>query len=160
MPRVDFSQIPDANDFPVVPEGRYLCKLTSVLDTDKEGQPIRSSGGHDQWKLHFTIVEGQNVGRLLFDQITFSPDGMKRLKLICSRLGIDVSGALDLTPSLIKDKNVYVNTVIETYQGKRGNKIPYDGYERVDGTQAHAHVPAGAVASATGENLGEDDLPF
>lgn len=80
---------------------------------------------------------------------------MKRVKLICSRLGLDVSGELDVQPVNILDAQVYITVEQGEYEAndgtvKKKNVVPFAGYR--------------AIESSTGgeqkKEDGEDDLPF
>jgi len=104
-----------------------------------------------------THVSGRSefTGRFIFDNLVFSEAAIKRAKLICSRLGLDVSGELNLTPSLLKDRRCYISVLTEEYEDNEGkikkrNIVPFAGYER-------ANV---AEAADSGEDDGEENMPF
>jgi hypothetical protein len=133
MPKIDFSTIEDAKTFTPVPEGSYHCEVASVEQTT-------TGKGAEMWKLKLKVLEGENAGRLVFDQLVFSAAAMKRVKLVCSRLGLDTSGELDLTPAMLRGRSALVTVQIEEYVDDDGrersrNKIPFDAYETV-GAQA------------------------
>jgi hypothetical protein len=141
MPKIDFSTIEDAKSFTPVSEGTYHCEIASVEQTT-------TGKGNEMWKLKLKILEGEHAGRHLFDNIVFTPAAMKRIKLVCSRLGLDTSGELDLTPAMIRGKQALVTVQIEEYVDDEGqersrNKIPFGGYE---------------TAQAAGAE--DDDAPF
>ncbi len=95
MPRIDFSQVDDIQDFSPLPAGKYLCRLVGVEEASTQH-------GDEMWKLRFEVLKGPYAGRLIFDNFVFSDAALKRAKLIWSRLGLDVSKELDLTPETIK----------------------------------------------------------
>ena len=83
---------------------------------------------------------------------------LKRAKLICSRLGLDVSKELDLTPELIKGRVAMLTVDIEPYEDAEGrtkqrNVVSFAGYERA----SESDTPP---AAGTGEDDGEEHLPF
>jgi hypothetical protein len=130
MPRIDFSQVEDANGYSPLGEGQYLCRLADVEQT-------KTQYGDEMWKLRFVVDDGPSSGRYIFDNLVFSAAAMKRAKLICSRLGLDVSGEVDLVPSMITGRRCYVTVGIEEYGDKEGNTkarnvVPFAGYERVE----------------------------
>ncbi|MDI6794806.1 MAG: DUF669 domain-containing protein [bacterium] len=82
MPKVDFSTIDDVQDFSPIPDGQYLSRLSEIEETTTQY-------GDELWKLRFEVIEGEYAGRYIFDNMVFSKAALKRVKLICSRLGID-----------------------------------------------------------------------
>ena len=130
MPTIDFNTIDDVQDFTPLPEGTYLCRLADV-------EEATTQYGDDMWKLRFIVESGEHRGRYIFDNMVFSEAALKRAKLICSRLGLDVSGELDLTPSVITNRTCNVSVNIEEYKDQEGNVksrnvVPFAGYERAD----------------------------
>ena len=130
MPRIDFSTVEDAKTFTPVPEGTYLCEVNSVEQTT-------TNKGDEMWKVRLKILEGPHAGRFLFDNLVFSPAAMKRVKLACSRLGLDTTGELDLTPKMLRGRTAVVTVQIEDFVDDEGrerqrNRIPFDGYESVE----------------------------
>lgn len=151
MPKLDFSKIDDIQDFSPLPAGKYLGRLVEIEEASTQH-------GDEMWKLRFEITQGQYTGRLIFDNLVFSNAALKRVKLICSRLGLDVSQALNLTPELIKGRTTYLTVEVETYEDAEGrskqrNVVPFAGYERVEGGSA-------ATPAAGGEDAGDQGLPF
>ena len=147
MPKVDFSNVEDAQDFSPLPEGKYLCQLNDIEEASTQYND-------EMWKLRLEVIDGEHAGRMLFDNLVFSKAAMKRVKLICSRLGLDVSGEVDLTPELLKGRKCYVSAVTEEYQDeegrtKRRNVVPFAGYERIS--------EAGGESS---DDESEENLPF
>jgi hypothetical protein len=134
MPRVDFTDIGDVCNFAPVPDGEYLVRLVDI-ETD------RTKSGDEMWKLRLMVEGGEHDGRLLFDNMVFSSKALSRVKLICSSLGLDVSGVVDLDPTMLLDQRALITTYQEEYQDDRGqtkvvNRIPFDGY----GLVPHAHT--------------------
>lgn len=151
MPKLDFAAIEEASDFTPVPEDRYLCKLTEVEEKTTDH-------GDEMWKFKFEIQNGKYKGRYLFDQLVFSEAALKRVKLVCSRFGLDVTGEVDLVPEMVKGKLIYVLAEDDFYEkdGKRipTNKVGFAGYEHYGGGEETA------MAAGTKEDAGEGNLPF
>ena len=145
MPRIDFNTVDDAEDFSPLPDGQYLCRLQDV-------EEALTQHGDEMWKLRFVVTEGEHEDRYVFDNLVFSPAALKRVKLICSRLGLDVSGELDVTPALLKGRSCQITVDTETYEDeagktKRRNIVPFAGYDRYD-------------AAAGADDVSEDELVF
>lgn len=157
MPKIDFNTIEDAEDFSPIPEGKYACRMAEIEEAS-------TKHGDEMWKLRLEVVEGPHAGRYLFDNLVFSQAAMKRVKLICSRLGIDVSGEVDLTPAMLKGRPCRVAVETEEYEDHEGrrrkrNVVPFAGYEKAGGGQA-AQEATEPSAAGGGEDIGEDGLPF
>ncbi len=130
MPRIDFDNVESPSSFAPVPDGEY-----PVLVSDIEADFTRA--GDEMWKLRLTIQGGDHQGRLLFDNLVFSPKAMPRVKLVCEACGLAVAGVVDLTPAMLLDKPARVTTFVEEYTDDHGatkarNRIPFDGYSRID----------------------------
>jgi hypothetical protein len=157
MPRIDFNNVDDVQDFSPLPDGKYLCRVAEV-------EEAATQYGDEMWKLRFAVESGPHRGRYIFDNMVFSDAAMKRVKLICSRLGLDISRELDLSPALIKGRSCYVTVETEEYEDQEGNAkkrnvVPFAGYERADGAPA-ATTPAAGKPGGGAEDDSEEDLPF
>jgi len=151
MPKIDFGHVDDVQDFSPIPAGKYLCQLSGIEEASTQH-------GDEMWKLRFEVTKGPYAGRLIFDNLVFSEAALKRAKLICSRLGLDVSKELDLTPELIKGRVAILTVDIEPYEDAEGrtkqrNTVPFAGYERADQSAA-------PEAAADTEDSDESNLPF
>lgn len=149
MPKIDFAKVDDVQDFTPIPDGKYLCRLTDIEET-------HTNHGDDMWRMRFQVADGPHAGRMLFDNLVFSDAAMKRVKLVCSRLGLDVSGELDITPELLKGRACLLTVQTEEYEDQEGrrrkrNVVPFAGYEKADGAAA----PQGRQ-----EDDGEESLAF
>lgn len=138
MPKIDFSNVDGLASFAPVPDGEYTCKIKDI-ETDI------TRAGDDIWKLRWTIEGGEHAGRLLFDNLVFSPKAMPRVKLLCESCGLDVSGEMELEPNKLAGCTARVTVYSEEYTDESGgtkarNKVPFNGYAAVD--------------------AGDDDLPF
>lgn len=123
--RVDFTKVAEGGSYPPIPEGPYRARIKEV----KTNQT--SSKGAEQWKIKWEIVEGTYRGRLLFDDFTFSEGGLKKVKLVCDRIGLDVTGEVELTASMILGREAILTTFHETYEGAVRNKLGFNSYESV-----------------------------
>lgn len=156
MPRINFNDVPEAGEFSPLPEGRYLCSVDNI-----EEDVTRDND--EMWKVKFRVEEGPHKGRYLFDNMVFSAKAMSRVKLICSRLGIDVSGEVDLQPNMLIGREVLIDVEIEKYtdrsnQLKERNSIPFAGYFRANGEGESA--PASRSNGQQAPPPSDDDLPF
>lgn len=144
MPKIDFKTIDDVVDFTPLPAGKYACKLADVEEASTQY-------GDEMWKLRFQVMEGPHAGRFIFDNMVFSEAAMKRVKLICSRMGLDVSGELDLTTEMVKGRACLITVQTEEYEDEEGKKksrnvVPFAGYEPFKG-----EVPALETIEEEGE---------
>ena len=131
MPKIDFRPVSGVADFAPLPDGEFLGRLIDI-------EIDRTKSGDEMWKLKWQVEGGEHNGRFLFDNMVFSIKAMPRVKLICSICGLDVSGELDLEPSMLFDKRAMISTYQEEYEDERGqkklvNRIPFDGYGCVPG---------------------------
>jgi len=155
MPKIDFSKINDANNYEPIPEGKYLCELSEVEEK-------QTKTGDEMWNLKFAVVYPLlHEGRVIFDRMVFSEKAMSRVKLICSRLGIETKGIVDLDPKDILHQQCYLNLIIEDYTSEEGvqkkrNTVPYAGYEKVEASaQVEKKEPV-----VTRPELEDDEIPF
>jgi len=148
MPKVNFADVEDSQDFSPLPDGEYPCILSGL-------EEVQTKAGDEMWRLTFKVEKGEYAGRKIWDNMVWSTAAMKRVKLICSRLGLDVSGELDVQPVNILDAQVYITVEQGEYEAndgtvKKKNVVPFAGYR--------------AIESSTGgeqkKEDGEDDLPF
>jgi len=149
MPKIDFPSIPNAQDFSPLPEGEYLCQLVEIDESITQYND-------EMWKLRFKVIEGKHKGRIILDNMVFSEAAMGRVKLICSRLGLDTSIETNITPDLLQGHKCYISVEIQDYEDNKGetkkrNAVPFTGYRLFEDTEE----------SQGGENIeDEDDLPF
>ncbi|MCG3204354.1 MAG: hypothetical protein KCHDKBKB_01069 [Elusimicrobia bacterium] len=146
MPKIDFNKIDDVVDFSPLPPGKYHCKVTEVEEASTQN-------GDEMWNVRFQVMGGEHMGRYIFDRLVFSSAAIKRVKLVCSRLGLDVSGELDLTPQMIIGRSCLLSVLNEEYEDGEGakkmrNVVPFAGYEK-----AEKSAPAAPAADS-------DDEPF
>ena len=158
MPKIDFNHVDDVQDFSPLPDGQYLCRVAEV-------EEAATQYGDEMWKLRFVVESGPHRGRYIFDNMVFSDAALKRGKLICSRLGLDVSGELDVTPALIKGRTCYITVESEEYEDQEGNTkwrnvVPFAGYERAGDVPKSASPAKESKGDAYEEDDDESGLPF
>lgn len=155
MPRINFQNVEDAEDYSPLPDGVYLCRLANIADNNQ------TKAGDEMWDLKFVVERGEYRGRHIFDRISFGLKALSRVKLLCSRLGIDVTQSVDVTPGLLLARKVYVTVETETYIDRDGtekprNNVPFAGYA----PHENGSGAASPVAPAGGADDDDDDLPF
>ena len=143
MPRVSFGSAQRNENFKLIPEGVYLCRISRVKET-------RTSDGDAMWKLRLTVEEGRNSGRCLFDDLVFGSAATSRLRQFCSALRLPTDADFDLSPQRVKGRALQVVVAVENYQDNEGmthtrNTVAFEGYLPVP---KPAEVPSDA------------DLPF
>jgi hypothetical protein len=113
--RYNFKDVPDTQDFGLVPLGRFPARLKiDAYQHDSEGNFMTNGSGErlfwqtakldDYWKTTLEILDTTSAGRRLFDKISFADNawGWKRTKLICTRAGMDDDAAGELE-DLVED---------------------------------------------------------
>jgi hypothetical protein len=151
MPKINFHEVPDVEDYAPLPDGTYLCRLSDVKLRETQN-------GDEMWNLNFIVTSGPCEGRHIFDNLVFSKAALKRVKLVCSRMGLETSNEVDVTPELIIGQTCGITVRTEDYvedngQTKQRNVVPFAGYLSAED----------ASASAGGGAEGKDsqgDIPF
>lgn len=143
MVQVNWDEI-EENAMEILPEGEYLCRLDEI-ESDKQTK------SHDPlWRLHFTVIAGVSEGSKIFDNLVFSEKGLKRVKYMCSKLGVKVEGSTDLQPSHIMGRRVFIFVNTREHEGKTYQNVPWGGYREFETT--------GESTPAAGSDI--DDFPF
>ena len=130
MVMVNLEGVEEAQDFSPIPDGRYKARLTEIAID-------RTKTGDEMWNLTWTVLEGEQEGKKIFDRIVFSHKALPRVKMICSRMGIPNEGTVELLPQQFDGKDLYVTTKQEKYfSEKHGeqiqSKVPFAGYESIE----------------------------
>jgi len=141
MPKINFAEVDDVQQFTPIPPGRYLCRVERVEESETQN-------GAEMWRLGLKVLEGDHAGRWIFDNLVFSKAALARVKSFCKAAKVDASGTVELESSMIRGKQCHVSVDIDEYPNSEGrltkhNVVPFTGYE-----------PTGTV----GED--EDALPF
>jgi|CXWL01.1.fsa_nt_gi hypothetical protein len=124
MPNYDPEQAKGGN-FEPIPTGTYPCKIKEVVPTKTK------DGKSDMFKLQLQVNEGEYYKRIIFDQIVFSPKGMTFVKILCGALGYDTSKPFSVEPNDLKGKDVLVDVIQDTYEGKPKNVVGMGGYHKI-----------------------------
>jgi Protein of unknown function (DUF669) len=147
MAIIDLSGIPDAEETEVIPEGQYHVVCTDV-------QHKESRVGNPYWQMKLRVLGGEYDGATITDLITFSPDGLKRVKLVLDRLGnVDVSRPFELNDVNLVGCQAIVDVGVEVQKNEANgqtytrNKVKFGGYQRL-AQQAAEVAPAPQVAIA------------
>jgi len=129
MPVVDFPAVQEAQDFTPLPAGEYLCRVENIEER-------QTKYNDDMWNVRFAVIDGEYIGRYIFDRITFSEAAMPRVKLFAKRLGLDVSKRYDLTPKLALGQAIWVTVEEDSYEKGdqiiKTNNVPYAGYREYE----------------------------
>jgi len=133
MPKIDFNKVGGAGP---LPDGEYICKIERV-------ERSQSQYGDEMWKVRFIVLVGQFAGRPIYDNLTFSAESLPRVKLLCSCLGLNLSGELDLTPDMIRGKQCRVRVGTKVYQDRPLNKVHFDGFAPADDSTPFGGAGAG-----------------
>jgi hypothetical protein len=153
MPVINFDEVPDTDDFSPVPAGKYLCTISKIEESFTQS-------GDTKWRVGLQIISGEYIGRFIFNNWAFSEKGLKRMKLICSRMGMPITGTVDLIPSMFLDKNIVVETTIEDYwdeekkKTKQRNDVPFAGYHKDTSSKNDSQTQNDE------EPVKQDDIPF
>ncbi len=139
-PEVNWDEVETRGDFTPIPEGTYRVSVIEINE-DTTGK------GDEMWKTRLEVQDGPHKGRLIFDNIVFSVNAIKRAKLIFSRLGVKTEGKMNLTPDMILDKECFVDVVIDDYTDddgntKKKNSVLFAGY--------HSLTEGGSTPQASG----------
>jgi len=152
----DFTKTDEAGVRTPLRAGRYLCQCYKV--TAKQSQK-----GISMWSLAFAVLEGplggepeQVDGRIVWDNLVWTPEALSRAKLICKRLGgIDVDKPdLKITENDFLQKYIYLDLIIGEYKRRKRNEVDFAGY-----TEAPDDARTAEAATGLGGG-GEEDIPF
>ena len=140
MPKIDFNKVGDAGP---LPDGEYFCRIERV-------ERSQSQYGDEMWKVRLAVQGGPHAGRVIYDNLTFSAESLPRVKLLCACIRLDLSGELDLTPDMLRGRDVRVRVGTEKYQSRARNKVFFDGYAPAEGA-----TPFGGSDAEDADDEGE-----
>jgi hypothetical protein len=146
----DWDTIDDSgNSLPApIKAGVYKVKIANVND-----QRLTSSGD-PMWSLRLEVVDGDDKGHVIWDNLVFNKGGMGRVKMLYKQLGYVTEGPFkELKPDDLLRGVLFCNVILREYQGQFQNAISYDGYH----TKYNASwvEPQKAAADTT-----DSDMPF
>jgi hypothetical protein len=139
MPIIDFDQPgPKSSTTNEIPSARYLCQ---VFDVRKKF----TQSGNEMWSLFLKIQdEGPYFGKLIFDNIVFSPAAQNRLVIFFEALGMEIKGKKNYSETDIFEKYIYVTGKTEAYKNNFGEiknrfKVDFNGYKSIEDAD---YIPA------------------
>lgn len=153
MPEANLSQHKEAADYPLIPEGEYMCTVDGIEETTAK------SSGNDMWKITLGIFEGKYEGSKIFDHLVWTPKAMPRIVNFFRALGRDTKKDETVTyiPGMALDRKVRVAVHVEKgeYNGEatEQTKVDFSGYGHIDGGQ----IREGELPDKQDD---EDDVPF
>ena len=124
MPMYDPEQA-KGGDFEPIPTGTYPCKIKAVTPSKTK------DGKSDMFRIQLQVNEGEYYKRIVFDQVVFSPKGMTFVKILCGAIGMDTTKPFSVEPDHLIGKDVLVDVIQDTYNGKVNNKVGMGGYHQV-----------------------------
>ena len=149
--KIDLTGVPEAGEYSIIPAGSYVMTCTECFTKDENGADLHTKNLDPMWKLVLTVDPTEKyAGQKVFDHIIFGgKQALKsRVKLILSRLGgKKTDGAVEIEPSDFVGKRCRVTIVEDEYEGKKNNKVAFDGYDHLDA--APKNGGAAAVAQDT-----------
>jgi hypothetical protein len=162
MPVIDFTQIEGPK---LLPDGVYLAKIVHAEDglsaSNNPKQEIR-------WEI---IAPEEAAGRMVFDNLSYHPDQLWRVKLALIALGFDETFQGDVTAGELVGREAAISVVTEKgKQDPEGNQypdknkvrkiMPVEKYAQSGGTPAAMDSLAGLnVPSAVKEEPTEMEAP-
>lgn len=164
----------DQKQFPPVPKGWYPVRIAKAEFKTVEGK----EGKFNKFALQLQILEGNPyAGRIIFEDIILNDkEGSRRRRaIIWRRLGLVQKGAkrASISEDDLVGRECAVEVEIENYTRKDGkagqkSKVTFSGYKLIEELGAEeANEEPGAKgtsheshAQGTGEQLGEEDVPF
>jgi hypothetical protein len=108
--KVSMKDIPDSQDFSLIPLGKYPARMkvdayqtdqqkNFMLDGNGEKTYWQTANGDPKWNLRIEILEGPHAGREILDNLNFSSGGLKRVKVLYVRGGFgDATDEVELEP--------------------------------------------------------------
>jgi hypothetical protein len=155
----DFSGVKDPSPLDPVPQGDYLVEVEAVAEKlSKQGAPY--------WKLTLRIVGGSFAGRCLFDSLHFNEKALPRVRLVFSRIGLDVEGKVNVEPRHLIGRRAIVTVKLEEYQDKLRNEVTYEGWKAPpapaptdDGIEPPLPTDTASVPEPVSPTV-EDSVPF
>ena len=156
---VDWDEVNEAQNFTLIPEGSYTCKVTDVEEKT-------SSNDNEMWNVTWEVLDGEFAGRKVFDRVMFTEKSLPRCKLMCAALGMDMRGRVNLTPELLLGRSCILHVEEDEYEDKNGkmvpkNSVPFGGFEPVDDDGQNAAPMDDPPATPDGPRpLDDSDIPF
>lgn len=130
MPRVNFKEVDEEQQFTIIPEGEYVAEIAKVEEK-------KTKKGDDMWNVQFKIIEGEHKGASIFTFLVFNEGGYGNIKKLYKEIGgFDLAKTHNCVPSDIDGEKVVITVAISEYTNKdgqkvKGNSIPYGGFKSI-----------------------------
>lgn len=131
MPKVNFKDVDETQQFKVIPEGDYVAEIAKVEET-------KSQKGDDMWKVQFKVIEGDQKGATINTFMVFNEVGYGNIKKLYKEIGgFDLAKSHNCVPSDIEGEKVIITVQIREYTNREGvkvknNSIPFGGFKSID----------------------------
>lgn len=168
MVHVDFDQIENCDNYSSVPNGTYICQVAEVR--------VRpGNDGVERWGIRWIVLEGPFAGRTAaWDNLSFASVGLRRTKLILSRLGVPVNGPQEISSSDVEGRRgkvtVYSQERVDPVTQRRiiANRVPFAGVEALTQEESSSVFESSSVQGAeplsstqsSSQDEGEDSVPY
>ena len=130
MPRVNFKEVDEEQQFTIIPEGEYVAEIKKVEET-------KTKKDDDMWKVQFQILDGDFKGNNVTSFFVFNDGGYGNIKKLYKEIGgFDLAKTHNCVPSDIEGEKVAITVAISEYSKKegqkvKGNSIPYGGFKSI-----------------------------
>ncbi|MBV8772223.1 MAG: hypothetical protein JO166_07835 [Deltaproteobacteria bacterium] len=146
MPILNMNELGNSEKFDLLPLGRYPAKLKiETYQRDQSGRLVMGKNGKndkpiglttkdgaEKWNLTWILLDSEQVGRKVFDSLSFSPRGARRAKDMLVIQGI-IKGDeehFDLQPEMLANSFWFIKPHHEISVGPNGvkpeSKQPFD----------------------------------
>lgn len=115
--------------------GDYLVKIATI-----ENKTTRA--GDQMWRLRLDVQDEENKNLSVWDNLVFVEKALPRIKMLFSRIGIDLSGNQEVYPSQLIGQFIVAEISIEEYrlstgEARKKNVVTFAGYKRIDADKKH-----------------------
>lgn len=130
MPRVNFKEVDEEQQFTIIPEGEYVAEI-------KKGEETKTKKGDDMWKVQFQILDGDFKGKNVTSFFVFNDGGYGNIKKLYKAIGgFDLAKTHNCVLIDIEGEKVIITVAISEYTNKDGqkvkvNSIPYGGFKSI-----------------------------
>lgn len=107
---VDFSNVQDV-EFEVLPAGVYSTVIS--------GAQVKQGQNHPYLALELQIQDGDYSGRKVWDNLSFSPNALWKMKKLFSALEMETTGNIEFEPEDLIGEEVAITLRIATDKENR-----------------------------------------
>mgnify|MGYP001600207741 CR=1 FL=1 len=126
----DFREVGDIENFVAVPNGTYRARVAEV-------RVKKARDGSDLWSIRWVVDDGPFAEKTAaWDNLTWSERGIRRVKLVLSRLGFETTGVLEILPEDLVGRCALVTIFAEEFVNPATGarqvrpRVPFSGYEQ------------------------------